>query len=201
MASTTEIANLVLNHCAVGKTISNLETEQSEAARAIRRVYDIALDVTLRDFAWPFATKIAALALVAEEPNTEWGYSYRYPSDCLEMRRILSGVRNDTRQSRAPYKIAQDSAGLLIFTDEEDAQAEYTVRMTDPQRYPADFTLALSFYIAAIAAPTLTAGDQFKLGDRAGKMYAFEIARATTRGFNEEQPEELPEAEAIRARE
>ena len=201
MASSTEIANLVLGHLAVGKDIGNLETESSTEARVIRRYYAAARDATLRDYAWPFATKFVALALVEEEPTTEWGFSYRYPSDCLEIRRILSGVRNDSRQSRAPYKIGQDSAGLLLYTDEEDAQVEYTMRETDPQRFPPDFMLAFSFYLAMLTAPALTAGDQFKLGERAGKLYAFEIGRAASRGFNEEQPEEPPEAEAIRGRE
>src|SRR5688572_11149621 len=111
MASETEIANLALSHLGVGKEIANLETERSQEAVACRRFYDTARDATLRDFSWPFATKIAVLGLIEADPNDEWDYSYRYPSDCLQLRRILSGVRNDTRDSRVPFKLAHDDSG------------------------------------------------------------------------------------------
>lgn len=201
MPSKVEIANMALSHLAIGKEIANFETENSEEARAIRRFYEIAKDVTLRDFPWPFATRQGILALIAIEPTTEWGYSYRYPSDCLYVRRILSGIRNDSRQSRAPYKIAQDDSGLILYTDQQDAEIEYTVRADSPNLYPSDFVLAFSYYLAHLTAPRLTGGDQFKLGAMALKLYSFEIGRAVSRSFNEEQVEEPVESEYIRARE
>lgn len=201
MASKTEIVNLALSHLAVDKEIANLETESSKEASSARRFYDTARDMVLRDFAWPFATKIAALALVAEEPNTEWAFSYRYPTDCLYLRRILSGLRNDARETRVPYRIAQDDAGRIIFTDEADAQAEYTVKTDNPQIYPADFTLALSYLLASFMAPRVTAGDQYKLGQRALAMYQAMKARAESNALNEEQAEQEVESEFIRARE
>lgn len=201
MASKVGIVNLALGHLAVGKEIANLETEKSEEARAGRRFYDVALKVVLRDFPWPFATRITALALVEEEPNTEWGYSYRYPSDCLYFRRILSGLRNDSRQSRAPYRVARDASGLLIFTDQQDAEAEYTILANAPQFYPPDFELALSYYLASLMAPHVTGGDHFKLGERALQLYSLHLSTAQSNAGNEEQAEEEPEAESIRARE
>lgn len=200
MPSKVGIANLTLSHLAISKEIANLETENSEEARTIRRLYETAKDATLRDFPWPFATRQAVLALLEIEPTTEWGYSYRYPSNCLYIRRILSGIRNDSRQSRAPYKIAQDDSGLIIYTDQQDAEIEYTVRADNPQLYTSDFIMAFSLYLASLAAPRLTGGDQFKLGDRALRLYRFEIGRAVSRAMNEEQVEEPVEAEYIRAR-
>src|SRR4051812_32897245 len=90
------ICNMALGHLAVGKAIGAL-TEASQEARACLRFYEQARDEVLRDFPWPFATTVEALALVAVQPTTEWGYSYRYPLNCLALRRIPSGVRNDTR--------------------------------------------------------------------------------------------------------
>lgn len=200
MASKTEIFNMSLSHLAIGKDVSNLETEASEEARVGRRFYDTALRATLADFNWPFATKIAALALIEEEPNSEWAFSYRYPSGCLNIRRVLSGVRNDSRQSRAPYKLAGDDTGTIIFTDEEDAQIEYTRYIDNPLIYPADFTLAFSYYLAAMAAPRLTGGDRFKLGEKALRMYAVELKRAGARAVNEEQADEEVDSEYVRAR-
>ncbi|MCK5236261.1 MAG: hypothetical protein KAR06_04670, partial [Deltaproteobacteria bacterium] len=75
-----------------------------------------------------------------------------------------------------------------------------TVNTDDPQFYPEDFTLAFSYYLAHLMAPRLTGGDQFKRGDKALELYQFEISRAVSRGANEEQVEEPPEAEWTRAR-
>lgn len=199
-ASIADICNLALSHLGVGKEIANLETENSEEAQTCRRFYETVRDQTLRDFAWPFATRIAALALVDEEPNDEWDYSYRFPSNALKIRRILSGIRNDSRQTRTPYKIAGDTSGSLIYTDMEDAEIEYTIRVTNPLRYPPDFLMALSLRLASYIAPRLTGGDPFKLGNRALELYAFEIGKSEASAANEEQPDETPESEFVQER-
>lgn len=114
-SSKTEIVNIALAHLGVGSEISNLDTDQSTEANAMRRFYESAKDEVLRDLNWPFTTVFASLALVEEDPTDEWSYSYRYPSDALKIRRVLSGLRNDTRQSRVPYKLGQDASGLYFI--------------------------------------------------------------------------------------
>lgn len=189
MPSKVEIVNLALSHLGIGKEIANLETEKSEEANTSRLFYDIVISKVLEEFAWPFATKITALALVETEPNTEWFYSYRYPTDCHMMRRILSGLRDDTEESAAPYRIVSDDSGLLIWTDEEDAQAEYTVKVTNPQFFSASFTLAASYLLAGMMAPRLTKGDQFQLGDKTLKLYEYMLGQARANAANEQRQE------------
>lgn len=201
MASKVGIVNEALSHLGISKEIANLDTEASQEAATARRFYDVALKGTLRAFNWPFATRFATLALVESDPTEEWNYSYRYPTDCLKVRRILSGTRNDTRQSRVPYIIASDSQGKLIFTDEENAQIEYTLLAEDPQFYPDDFELAFSYYLAHLMAARVTGGDQFKLGDKAARLFLLEISRAQSAAANEQQDEEIPDSEFIRERE
>jgi hypothetical protein len=200
MASDTQIANIALSDLGTGKQIANLETEKSTEANVMRQFYDLALDTTERDFPWPFTTKFATLDLVEEDPTSEWKYAYRYPSDCLKLRRILSGVRNDNRQTRVPYKIGHDNQGQLIYTDKADAEIEYTRRVTEASRFPADFTLAFGHRLAAYAAPRICGEDPFKMGPRAMQLYLFEIATAKASSQNEQQDEEEPEAGSIRAR-
>ena len=200
MASDTEICNLALSHLGIGKEIASLETEKSQEAASCRRFYTTALDATLRDYPWAFATKIATLALVEEEPNDEWLYSYRYPTDCLFIKRILSGLKEDTRQSRVVYRVLSDSAGKLIYTNYENADMEYTYRVTDSNIYPSDFTLALSFRLAYYIAPQITAGDPFKLRSEVMQAYMLELGKARSNNNNEEQDAEDQESEFIRAR-
>lgn len=200
MSSKVGIANMALSHLGIDKPIGNLVTEQSSEANTMRTFYDIARDKALKEGPWPFSTRFAVLELVEEEPTTEWCFSYRYPSNCLDIHRIFSGIRNDSRQSRVPYKIGADDAGKLIYTDMEDAEIEYTARNDDPSTYSNEFELAFSYLLASLAAPRLTSGDQFKLGDRARRLYEFEIAVAGTNSANEEQPDEEVDSEYIRAR-
>lgn len=203
MATRTEIANLALSHLGIGKEIANLDNEKSQEAVTMRRFYDQTRDAVLRDFPWSFATRFGALALVAAPPTetSEWDYSYRYPTDCLMLRRIQTDVRIDTNQSRIVFKTGRDSQGQLIYTDEANAKVEYTFREEDPSRYPADFILAFSLRLAHYAAPRLTGGDPFKLGNRAIQLYLQEISMAQASSGNETVPDQVPDAEAIRARE
>ena len=117
---------MALSHIGSAKDIANLDTDKSDEARACRRFFDVARDATLRDFAWPFAQRRAALGLIETFTDGEWTYSYRYPSTALKLHRILSGIRNDNRQSRASYEILKDDDGRLIYTDMENAEVEYT---------------------------------------------------------------------------
>lgn len=200
MASDTEIANLAISHLGIGKRISDIETERSQEALACKVFFETSRKQLLRDFKWPFASKIVTLGLVEEDPNDEWAFSYRYPSDCLNFRRILSGIRMDNRQTRIPYKITQDTAGLLILSDLEEAQAEYTVNADDPSRYPPDFVMAFSFLLAFYIAPQIASGSNVSLGDRALKLYQYQISRAQASALNEEQVDEDPQSEFIRTR-
>lgn len=152
----------------------------------------------LRDFPWPFSRKQAALALVTDSeddnhPTTEYPYSYRYPSDCLAVRKILSSVRNDNRASRVSYDLMADEQGTLILTDREVAVFEYTTTdAKNPARWKPDFSFALSFRLAAYIAPMLGKGDPFKAGDRALTLWQRSGLKAKANHANEVQPDPEP---------
>lgn len=200
MSSTTEISNLAISHLGIGKEIANLDTEQTEEASACRRYFESAKKATLSDLDWTFATKFAVLNLIESQPNEEWNFSYRYPSDCINMRRILSGQRQDTQKTRVPYRISADSAGRIIYTDKENAKIEYTKNVTDPGLFSAEFALALSFRLASYIAPRLTGGDPFKMKQEMLAQYEIELGRAKKKNMNEETADILPESEMITIR-
>ncbi len=193
-----EICNMTLSHINA-KAIGD-ESENSKEANSLRKFYDIAYQIVLRDFNWPFATKIAPLGLVEEAPNDEWGYSYRYPSDCLDARRIISVTRYDAKEEKIPFKIGKDDGGKLIFCDIETAELEYTEMVDDSNIITPDFKLAFSFKLAHLVAPELTGGDPFKLGDRAKENYIEQISNAKANAGNEEQPDNEPNSCFERAR-
>lgn len=198
--SNSEIANLAISHLGSAKEIGILDTENSQEANACRRFYVPALKATLKRTPWPFAMVTADLTEVEAAPNYEWAYSYRYPSDCLQIHRIHSGIKTDNRQSRTPYQIGKDDDGILIFTNANEAIASYTQYVENPTFYPADFVLAFSYRLASLIASRITGGDPFKLGERTYQAWLLETSSAAATAFNEEQPEELPLSEFSRAR-
>lgn len=201
MASKTEICNLAISHLGIAKEIGDIITENSQEANACRRFYDVARDAIIRDYAWPFCRMFKALPLVAQNPTDEWLFAYRYPNDVLKIKRILSGIRNDTRQSRVPYVISQDSVGKLILCDIEQAQIEYITTEDDPLVYPPDFILAFSYRLASYIAPRITGGNAFgAMSENLMKMYRYHLSIAIHNCSDEEQREEEVQSEFIRVR-
>jgi hypothetical protein len=200
MASKTAIANMALSHLGVSTQISDVDTERSQEANTIRAFWDVTLDYVLRAVNWRFATKIATLGLVEEDPDDEWSFSYRMPSDAVKFRKIQSGIRIETADERVPFRIVGDDTAGLIYTDMEDAIGEYTRRVTNPELYPADFALALSYKLASLSAASLTGGDPYRKGNDAEQKYVVEETRAAATGFNEEQQDPEPENEYTASR-
>ena len=200
MASKTEIANMAISHLGIGKEIANLESEKSEEAKACRRFYETAKENVLGDLDWTFATKFVTLNLIEENPTTEWRYSYKYPVDCVNMRRILSGLRDDTQESRIHYRIVTDDSGKVIFTDAENAELEYTRNLNDTSLFSSEFNLALSFYLASLTGARLTGGDPFKIKQEMMAQYQMELGRAKKKNMNEEVTVAEHESDLIRAR-
>lgn len=201
MSSRTEICNLALSHFGTAKPISDFDTDQGTEGVVCRRFYETALKQYLREFGWPFAKRERSLALIEENPNDEWTYSYRYPSDALMILRIDSGVRNDSRQSRAPYLVASDDTGKLIYTDEENACIWYTKFNNDPITYPQDFIIAFSYLLAWYISPVLTKGDPFKIRRELIQAFRQSSSLAKANALNEEQAEENVVSEFERDRE
>lgn len=200
MASKTEIANLAISHIGTGKAISNLDTERSAEANVCRLFYETSKEAVLGDHHWPFSRKEAVLNLVEETPEGEWSFIYRYPSDCVDMRRIKSGVRNDTLKSRIPFEISSDDSGKTIITDKEDAECEYTKNVNNSTLFSAEFVLALSFRLAAYIIPRLSGGDPFKAKAEMLAQYELELGRAKKKSMNEERTEQPPPTELIGTR-
>lgn len=204
MSSKVDVWNMALGHLGVTTTIAS-PTENTKERKTMERYYEPTLEAVLRDRDWPFATGFKNPGLVtdfttSDDPTNEWSYSYRYPTDCLRVRRII-GNEGRISANKIPFRTVSDDNGRLIYTDQEDAKIEYTRRITDPARFPPDFMLAISFRLAAYAAPALTRGDQMQLGKRAFQIYVAEFGLAAANAMNEEQVDRnQPDSEFIRER-
>lgn len=194
--SKAAICNVALSYIGAGKQISSLTEVGSTAASTCNLHYDAARKEVLQELNWPFARKYVDLGLVAEDPTTEWGYAYRYPSDCLKVRRIVTGIRNDPNPP--PFEIGQDDQGKLIYTDQDEATIEYTKDEENYARFDAMFDDALSWKLGGKIAPSLS-----KLKgavDLCMKQYLIALSVAGARAFNQEEGSDTPDAESVRVR-
>lgn len=197
------ICNAALMHLGIDYELTNLTSEKTRYGRVMRQFYDEVRDIVLRDFDWPFARKVDVLALVASDPTDEWAFSYRYPSDCLKVRRILSGSRQDTPESAVAYNLANDGTGFLIYTDAVEAQIEYTVRLDNPTLYyMADFRGAFELALAARTSSALLPESRDKLlkQQTLRNLYAMSLAQARANALNEERPDPEQDSEFVRSR-
>jgi hypothetical protein len=200
VASVVNVYNMALGHLGSSGTIAST-TEKSTEAHVCNTFWESTLNATLRDFRIPEAIRFKTLSLVEEDPTEEWGYSYDYPNDVLSVRRILSGIRNDSNDSRVPYRQAQDSnSRQLIYTDAADAVAECSMKVTNLSLLPDDVILALSLRLASYIAPVITKGDPFKLGIRSFQLYSVHVTRANANSLNSQQPDQPPQSDHVRSR-
>lgn len=111
MATTEQICNLALTHLAVNRRIVDFDADVSPEARACRAFLPQALEEMLRQHPWSFAVGFATLDPVQDDPTSEWPYSHRLPEDCVVVHRIVQedSSRNETRQSRARWRIVRDN--------------------------------------------------------------------------------------------
>lgn len=109
MASKTEIANRTLSKLGEGR-VSNIETDNTKAAKVIRYMYDSVRDAMLSAYPWNFAVTRKQLAKDATAPV--WGYNNQYtlPSNFLSLLEI---------KGNPDYRMESDetSGGLRIVTN------------------------------------------------------------------------------------
>lgn len=188
MASVADIWNMALGQIGNGNEITDPDTETSKEAAACRAYWPTIRDEVLRDFPWPRLTVTAILQLVADNTAIQyapWRYTYRVPSNCAAVRRVLHPYsRLETDATVVPYQLGRDASGDLLFCDLQNASVEYTLLETQAARYMPDVVTAMALRLAGAIAPRF-GPDAVKLGDRALRLYLAAIAKARANAGNE----------------
>lgn len=206
-----DIANLALIRIGYPQQLNSFN-DGSEAAALLSKWYYNLRDMLLRDFPWPWAKASAVLAQVStagQMATPEWLYSYRYPTDCLWLRRLFANpqaigivpplttipnqqsytpqpwLRADGDPTPPAFDIAADTAGKLILTDMPNAVAIYTRSVTDPTQFPQDFVSLLAWRVATDMAYALAISDARR--KEAFDAYQFEMNKAKANALNEQQ--------------
>lgn len=185
MASETSIANMAL--MVLGQRSISARSEPSNSARNLDAVWDIALEGTLADHPWGFATKSVALAQSSEAmpPGGRWTRQYLYPADCLRALGLVSPVPGGIPPE---FEVVHVDGLRLVLTDQDRAVLRYIARITNPAVFDPQFVEAFAYRLAMLVAPRLVGkGVAQEMAD----MYAWAVARATVGDAQEVRAESL----------
>lgn len=102
----------------------------------------------------PVAT--ATDAQTPDYANGDWDYAYRWPDDCLFVRRVVppGGHGRVFHPDPIRFRTGRDVNGKLIFTHEPEAVIEYTMIDCDNLWTDELFLDLFTWDLAAIAAPS-----------------------------------------------
>lgn len=139
-------------------------------------------------------------------PPVPWLYQYAYPSNCLSMQFIVPSYPTNTGDSTPPTTInnaagtslpsggmipyvvttvldSNNNSTLVILTNQEQAQAVYTVNQPNPSGWDSLFQAAMVASLGAFLVPALSLS--LPLMDRCIKQAEMAIIQARTADGNE----------------
>lgn len=172
------IFNLALGALLLRRRISDPDTDTTNEGVVLNTNYDIAIRSTLEDLDLDATSSQVTLELIEADPNDIWGYSYKYPSDCVFLRRIQSTVEIDNRETHIPRRVTMKSGQKCIFTNQVDAIAEYISKDVALSMLSPNAGLAIAYKLAILAAPLIVGKGSQKLREEIQKKYIIVKAEA-----------------------
>jgi hypothetical protein len=178
--------NMALQACGTRSTIASVN-EGSNEAIALAVQWDNALDCVLAAAHWDFARRQGLLTLLNDATQgqavpTPWLYEYAYPSDCVQARFIFPQVFVDVPTTTVGTPSAVTGVGSpvrflvgndadqqgndikVILTNQPQAMAVYTRRVTSPSIWAPQFCHALALYLGSLVCMQITGDKQLALG-------------------------------------
>lgn len=195
MASETQIAKLALQHIGDRYDISDL-TEESVEAEQVNLIFNDTRDAMLRQHPWGFAKKFATPSSLTGTVPNNYDYMYTYMPDAVRVNGVVDPLDAGTK---IDFEVARNSSDVkVILTDQQSAEFFYTARITDTAQFDPEFTMALSYALAARLAMPLT-GDRQIMGDM-DTLARNVVNSAWETDSNEGISDDPPDADWIQAR-
>lgn len=197
--SEVAICNIALARTGQREFITSL-TGSSAPSKVCNVLYVEARQTVLASIWWPFATKRATLAELANTTRDGWIFVYALPVDCIAARSLWSGLRRPAVDQAIQFGLEHDavSGKKVLLSDLEDAVLSYTADISAPGLFPPLFTDALAWKLAADIALAMPIKPQVGLAMQQGYQRALAIAAAAE--FRQAQEDALPDSEFIRIR-
>ena len=213
-----KIFNMALKNLGVSVGIQG--TNQNDRNTVIlEEFYDTAKEKTLADHDWGFASAFRELTpTVNTSQHPKYMYEYDYPNNCVFIREVYLYIgREQTQEAisffnmrqlhegdtedlkKQDFDVASDISGSrIIYTNAQPAIARITRLVKEETYFTPEFAMALSWYLAFLAAPAIT-GARVKTADCL-QVYKQMLREGMTADANEGYKEEETECDWIRAR-
>lgn len=178
MYTKAKIYNLALGALLLTKRISDTDTDPSIENQTLNVHYDSAFRTALEDLDLDATSTQKTLELMVADPNDLWLFAYKYPSNCSFLRRLQSAAIKDNRTTQIIRKVGLHNNQKVIFTNQEEAIAEYI-----PNDFPlgvlsASAGLAIAYRLAILASPLIAGKGAGKLREDVQKLYLIAKAEA-----------------------
>jgi hypothetical protein len=202
MYTKAEIFNLALGALLLNRRVDNPDTDPSNEAKVLLSHYDVAFRSTLEDLNLDSTASQVALELLEEDPNKLWKFAYKYPNDCIFLRRIQTCRRRDDRYSRIRLKTGIHDGEKVIFTDEEEAIAEYISKDIPLSTLSPTAGLCVAYKLASLSSPLITGKGADRLRQSIMESYVMYKIEAQEQDRNENLilEHEWEESEFVKAR-
>jgi hypothetical protein len=178
-----DVVNRALEQIGAQTQITSLfPPDGSSTAEAASVLYYGAVDMVLREANWDSARTTAPLATATGGTVPKpWIFEYLYPSDCVQVRQIMSPSfdPNDPRPLRCAVAIDVGLGKKVILASIADALAVYTVRPTEDE-WDAILTEAIVRTLASSLAMAMAGRPDFS---RTKLEEAIQIAQLGERRF------------------
>ena len=158
MAITKEgIYNLALSALLLAKEVTDVATDTSNEVRILNTHYDIAFESTLQDLDLDSLSRPITLELLDTLDNDEgpWDFVYKYPSNCVFLRRLESKQITDNRFTHISKRTGIFNSQKAIFTNKSEAVAECIPKDVPLAALSPMAALAVSYSLAHLSAPLL----------------------------------------------
>ena len=184
----------------LGVTVGVQSITQTDRNTAVLgEFYDTAKEKTLTDHDWGFASAYRFLTPTGGIcPNPKFSYEYDYPNNCVMIREIVTG---DTEENdkRIEFEVASNENGhRVVYTNQEAATVRYTRLVQEETFFTPEFAMALSWYLAFLAAKSIT-GARTNTSDCL-QIYKQMLLEGKTTDANEGYKDEEDRCEWIDAR-
>jgi hypothetical protein len=106
---------------------------------------------------WAAAADTDTEAPAYANTGGDWTYAYRWPDDCLRLRRLVDDATGRKHnRTPIPFRSGRDANGQLVYTDRPEAFLEYTTLDCDNLWADDLFLDAFTWRLAAAFAPSLS---------------------------------------------
>ncbi len=176
----SKIFNMALKNLRISVGLQNANQTDKNAV-VLNEFYDCAKEQVLKDFDWNFANSYRELSLTGNIPqNPKFLYEFDYPNDCLFAREIIPYEDNEIVE----FEVAANAIGhKVINTNITPAVLRYTKLVNNEAYYNTEFVMALCWYLAFLAAPSIT-GNRAIQNDCLG-VYTSMLAKAKSMNASE----------------